>query len=504
MTRFEMPVGRFDGTARPGTILGSFKMNQTVLEQTELKTSSFAFAPSRWLLFTALGLLVCVVSALIIFPKIATSEFSADEGGWISSAYYYTTLAEKGDLNWDKWFCRDCQGFGRLNLHAGQFLFGVPLKMELENGAKPYFGYYDVEHSYQQNFREGLVAPPAIVTQARRVAAFFGVLCCLLIFAVGFWAYNPWVGLTAAGLLMTNSVFLKLAAEVMTDAFYNFFLLSICLTLVMAARSRNRKTIFWLFCLAGVFTALACSVKITGLLVGTGFFLGAAAWHFWRDRTNKKEMAITLVAFFAFCLGTVYLLNPFFWPSWKQMSVSQIWQEGKSFTHDIATKTIVPWSRRDLDKASFTYPQLRNLSHPVEFPLLFGRWSHELHRHLEKGAADWHSPRLVELQQSLFRMSVPLGGGMTARGVWVNLAAIVIAALTIAGVYFLARSLKSDGRNVVLLTALVVNYMLIVLFMKLNWDRYYLPTMISVDLVAAVGLYEIARRAIFRRRQNVE
>jgi hypothetical protein len=35
-----------------------------------------------------------------------------------------------------------------------------------------------------------------------------------------------------------------------------------------------------------------------------------------------------------------------------------------------------------------------------------------------------------------------------------------------------------------------------VLFMGLNWDRYYLPTMISAELVAAVGAYEVARRVI--------
>jgi 4-amino-4-deoxy-L-arabinose transferase-like glycosyltransferase len=438
---------------------------------------------------------VCVASALVIFPRIAKTEFSADEPGWISSAYYYTTLAEKRDFDWDKWFCRECGDFGRLNFHMGEYLFGIRLKIGKDSGSQAFFGFYDVYHSYEENFRAGLVPSPAILSQARSVAAFFGVLCCLLVFAVGFWAYNPWVGLVGSGLLLTNSVFLKVTAQAMTDAFYNFFLLSVCLTLVIRAKARNKKAMFLLVCLAGVLTGMAGSVKITGILLGTGFFLGATGWRFWRARAGKKEMALTLAAFFFCCLSTVYLLDPFFWPSWNRMSGSEVVREWKSLSHDVATKKIIPWRREDLQKAAFDYPQLRNLSHPLEFPLLFGRWNHEMRRQLDLGFANWNGNRLVRLHETLFRLSVPLAME-SDNSLVVNGVAFLLAALTIAGLYFLALSGRSNGAHVVLLVAWCVNYLLILLFLKLNWDRYYLPTMIFVELVAAVGLYEIASRAI--------
>jgi hypothetical protein len=481
-------------------------MDQSILDQ----TSSSGTARSKWILFAALGLLVCVVSALVIFPRIAKTEFSADEPGWISSGYYYTTLAQKRDLDWDKWFCRDCEGFGRLNLHVGEFLFGIPMKIEKDSASPAFFGFYNVEHSYEQNLRAGLVPPPAILIQARQVSAFFGVLCCLMIFSVGFWAYSPWVGLIASGLLLTNSVFLKLSGQAMTDNFYNFFLLSICLALVATARVRSKKAILVLVCVTGVLTALACSVKITGLLLGTGFFLGLTGWRFWRAKAGMKEMALTLAAFFVCCFGTVYALNPFFWPSWNQLSGSEVVREVKSFSHDVSTKKIVLSHRQDLEQASFDYPQLRNLSHPVEFPLLFGRWNHELRRHLDAGLANWNGNRLVRLHETLFELSVPLGpdpdngSAVNSAGLVVNGVAFLLAVLTVAGVYFLALSARSNGTHVVLLVALCVNYLLIVLFMGLNWDRYYLPTMISVALVAGVGFYEIARRAShLAARENV-
>jgi hypothetical protein len=473
-------------------------MDQSVPDQTSLLRT----VRSKWILFAALGVLVCVASALVIFPRIAKTEFSSDEPGWISSGYYYTTLAQKRDFDWDKWFCRECQGFGRLNLHVGEYLFGIPMKIEKDSSSQAFFGFYDVEHSYEENVRAGLVPPPAILNQARSVAAFFGVLCCLLVFAIGFWAYNPWVGLIASGLLLTNSVFLKISAQAMTDAFYNFFLLSVCLTLVITAKARNKKAILLLVCLTGVLTALACSVKITGILLGTGFFLGVTGWRFWRVRAGKKEMALTLAAFFVFCLSTVYILNPFFWPSWNQMNGGEVVRELKSFSHDVSTKKIILWHRQDLQQAAFDYPQLRNLSHPAEFPLLFGRWNHELRRHLDAGLANWNGNRLVRLHETLFQLSVPLAPASDASlavnrvSLVVNGVAFLLAALTVAGVCFLALSGRSNGTHVVLLVCLCVNYLLIVLFMGLNWDRYYLPTMISAELVAAVGLYEVARRVI--------
>jgi 4-amino-4-deoxy-L-arabinose transferase-like glycosyltransferase len=475
-------------------------MNQAVLDQTPSGLSPVQAPRSRWILFAALGLLVCVISALVIFPKVNTTEFSTDEPGWIASGYYYTTLAENGDLDWNKWFCQECHGFGRLNLHVGQYLYGIPMKIEKSGSGPEFFGFYDVDQSYEANARAGAVPSPAILKQARQIAAFFGVLCCLAIFAVGFWAYNPWVGVIAAALLVTNSVFLKIASQAMTDTFYNLFLMSVCLTLVFLVRVRAPRTTFVLVCLAGFLTALACSVKITGMLVGAGFFLGSMAWRYWRadtwrTRSGQKEIALAVVAFFAVCLAVVYLLNPFFWPSWNKA----VWQEGRSFVHDVSTKKVVPWHRVDLENAAFAYPELRNLSHPVEFPLLFGRWSHELQRHLDRGWAGWDGPRLLVLHRTLFQQAVPFAWPSKS-AVYVDIGALLLAALTFAGIYFLARSAMASPTAVVLLVTLVVNYLLIVLFMKLNWDRYYLPTTTSVDVIAGVGAYELVRRALGKRR----
>jgi 4-amino-4-deoxy-L-arabinose transferase-like glycosyltransferase len=464
-------------------------MGQTILDRTSSRSSRFPSARSKWSVFLVLGLLVCAVSALIIFPRVNTTEFSGDEPGWISASLYYTSLMENRDFDWNKWFCQDCQSFGRLNLHAAEFLYGIPLKIEQPNGTPPYFGFYLVEHSYEQNQREGLIPPPALLHQARQIAAFFGVLCVLMIFAVGFWGYNPWVGLFAAGLLVTNSVYLKIATQVMTDVFYNVFLLAVYLTLIFFMKAHTRKAMLVYCGLAGLFTGVAGSVKITGLLIATGCFLGALAWRSWRERESIRQLALPLATFAVASLVIVFLLDPFFWPSYDQ----RVWQEGKAFAHDVSTKKVVLWHRVDLENAAFAYPELRNLTHPIEFPLLFFRWSHIMKRYVKNGWAEWNGPRLPVLHKTLFQHLVPLGWELKS-SLYMNVVAVLLAALTFAGIYYLLRSAKTDSRYVVLLLALACNYGLIILFMSLNWDRYYLPTMIAVDLIVGIGAYELVKR----------
>ena len=120
------------------------------------------------------------------------------------------------------------------------------------------------------------------------------------------------------------------------------------------------------------------------------------------------ELFLSIHIFFVVCFATIYILNPFFWPSWTQLHTGDAVHELTSFSHDVTTRKIVLWHQEDLRRAEFQYPQLRNLSHPLEFPLLFGRWSHEMHRQLAMGLANWNGSRSLRLNKSLFQLSVPL------------------------------------------------------------------------------------------------
>lgn len=451
---------------------------------------------------------VCFVSALVLFPRIGNTDlrgaaFSVDEPGWIAASYYYTDLVRNGDFEWQKWNCPNCglgSSYGSLNMHLGEWLIGAPLEMDSRTKHRRFSGYYDVDNSLENNIRLGQVPPADILVQARTGPAFFGVLCCLLAFTIGFWACNVFVGLLASSLVLMNPVFLKVSAQVMTDTFYNFFLLCCCLAALAAFKTRNGKRLLLLVCFYGVMTGLACSVKVTGLIAGGLLFVLVAGWRFYTRRSGRREMFVSLALFAVFTMVTVYALNPLFWPSVREMRGGAIVQELRSLSETVVASKSIPWHSRNAFLADNRYPQLENLSHPLELPLLFPRWRHMMLEQQSRGWDNWDGPRLISLHKALIEFSIPAvvrsRGNLIVTscvsGLFILFAAMGMASLLHAGP--LKRSFRGDDSRRVLLLYFLANYLLIVLFMKLNWDRYYLPTIIALELVVALGIYEVVVR----------
>ena len=139
------------------------------------------------------------------------------------------------------------------------------------------------------------------------------------------------------------------------------------------------------------------------------------------------------------------------------------------------------------------YPQLANLSHPLEFPMLFQRWRQQLQFQAEKYGPGWQGSRWRTLHRRLLtdHASFPLQ--------WL----LLFSSLGTAGVSLLRRS-SLDG-HVVVAAYFVANYLLLVSFAPMDWDRYYLPTVISVQLLTALEVghwIEAARGWLRRLRQD--
>ena len=42
----------------------------------------------------------------------------------------------------------------------------------------------------------------------------------------------------------------------------------------------------------------------------------------------------------------------------------------------------------------------------------------------------------------------------------------------------------------------LVHYLFILALMKVNWDRYYLPTLIASKMIVALGLFEVVKQIV--------
>jgi len=429
--------------------------------------------------FVTLALFVALVSAVVLFPRVKQTKFHGDESGWISSGRYYTDLLSQGNFEWEKWECKECGDWGSLNMQLGKLLIGIPLELDPQVRSQAFSRYYKFEASFEENVQQGLVPPQETLTRARRASATFGVFCCVLVFAIGYCAYNAFAGVLSAILLLCNRLFVNQATRAMTDVHYNFFLLCACLAVIFFVRASTKKNALTMSAVCGVFAGLACAVKCTGIVIGTGLFVFAlATQRIWFAKRSLKEILSLLGLFGLSALIVDYVLNPYFWPSLPALSDPAAAQELRSYVSEAAESKSLPRQVRT------RYPHFGTITRVLEFP-------HQFHRF--KNFMSWaaNTPlnsrpfdnRILSLNHDLFvRHLFP-------RAVWRAVLFLAVGICFVVGKWQPELSGLTDPARLVPLQWFLVNYLFILNFMILNWDRYYLPTVISAMPLMALGIY---------------
>ena len=139
---------------------------------------------------------VTTVSAIVLSRSVQSTAFLGDESGWISSGIYYSDLVLNRDLTWEKWRCGACATWGSLNPQIGKLMIGLPLRIyssihSPERG-DDFDGYYDFAQSFDANLAQGRVPPNRSLIRARSTTVVIGVLCCLLVFGIGYLSDSWW------------------------------------------------------------------------------------------------------------------------------------------------------------------------------------------------------------------------------------------------------------------------------------------------------------------------
>jgi 4-amino-4-deoxy-L-arabinose transferase-like glycosyltransferase len=430
------------------------------------------------------SIILCISTALLasstLFKNVEKTKFNGDESGWISSGYYFSNLLLEGDFEWQQWWKtpKGGEGFSSwFQLHLGQWVIGIPMKVLAENGEQEYSGFYHFDKTLEKNKQEGRVPPKLVLLRARNISVVIGTLCCLLIFAIGYYSNNLWIGSIAAILLIFNKLFITLSTQAMTDIPYNFFLLSACLVSIFLLRQSQLRYILLSALLYGGLVGLASSVKITGVLVGSLYFFLIILYKIFVSNLNVKDAMKCLATFSVSALFVIYLLNPYFWPSFKEVSVRETTQKVAIYSKE--------GQRSEISKTSGEYPHLSNFSRALEFPRMFGRWRKQLAIQLQEDkAAQWGENRLRTFHETFLRESSSFPGEIYI----LILGIIILGSKLVNSIYN-----KELSERAVPFLYFGVNYVFILLFMSINYDRYYLPTVIVSKIIVATAIYEIAR-----------
>ena len=149
-----------------------------------------------------------------------------------------------------------------------------------------------------------------------------------------------------------------------------------------------------------------------------------------------------MMAFLTTTLGIIYVLNPTFWPS----GMSDVWRL-------------------------------------LGFPEVLLAWDRYMaFEDVGLGLGEWNGNHFVDIHRSIF----------------VDYSNAGINVLFLLGLLLCTRRcLVSMRRGVadvsfVPLAYFLCNYALLICFLRLNWDRYYLPVEISIRVIAAIGIAGLA------------
>lgn len=407
------------------------------------------------------ALLVLLGSLGLLLSKYRAVPFHSDESGWISAGNHYADLLLRFEFNEERWRCPECTTFGEMNLQLGKLLIGIPQRL-LYNQSDPFFGIYRTEKTLAWNQFQGLVPSDEALFQARVFSCVFGALCVTLLFLLGA-SVSPWVGLGAVVLLLGTGFFRDIACKALTDIHFNVFLLVVagCVLLYAAARSARRAFVLSIVC--GVATGLACSIKITGIVVGTGIYTIGLFYSHRVWRPSIRSCIARWTAFFGSAVAVIYLLNPVFWPSVEIRG---------------------------------GFPVVTRVSNLLEFPRLFPRWKAYQETIAKGGSPLVRSDRVVIVRHGY-------GGDKIRKfhtDAFVSTASFSVewVLLVVGLVFCVRRTVVSWQRRefdpaVLFLVSFVVNYLLVFVFQPVNFQRYFLPFLIPSKLISALGVLEVAR-----------
>lgn len=221
----------------------------------------------RWLaaLLLALGL------AVPFFWALDAEEFHGDESHWISSgqqAFHFVREGRLTDPEWQEEFYFYSQP------QVGKLIIGASLALNGHRGETRVFDY-DWQLRLPENRAAGRVPAPGAISAGRIPGAFAGWIACLLLWLIARRLDLGPAGPLAATLLASHPLWLANARRAGLDTIALALGLAgaYCVVRAVAARRSVARTFCW-WAGAGVLTGLAAGTKYVALLA---LSLGAIA-----------------------------------------------------------------------------------------------------------------------------------------------------------------------------------------------------------------------------------
>ncbi|MGC4106368.1 MAG: glycosyltransferase family 39 protein [Thermomicrobiales bacterium] len=386
-----------------------------------------------------------------------TTPFHQDESRWLNRAHYFADLLDPFGPTWED------QYLTRGQPPVGSYVMGIGLMLQ---GLGPDTNLaWDFRRGGDFNRDNGMFPTDADMQAGRRTNNVLGALAVVTVFLVVTNLTNAVGGVAAALLLVANPLQSWHNRLALADTTMTLTLALLLLTLVHLMR-RPR---WGLALLAGVLVGLGGANKFTPLalavpLAGLGFLMLAQSW--WAGRALKDAsirgwkglpplrdvswmlLSTPLVAGFTFV--AVY---PYLWPD----------PIGRALV-------LLRFRQQEMASQSRIYPE-RNIADPIEsfrrtWDYLTGQWS--------------------GTQRFLDQLDLTsLGDTLAGLDVWLALGGLAVLAILSA-----QKGLRSP--HLMVLAIVVVESLTVIVSMKTDFERYYLPIVLGNVVTAGILIGVVA------------
>lgn len=441
-----------------------------------------------------LAALACIGAAYLAWFAVTESRITGgplewDERGWLASGLVYSGLFAHGDFAPAHWDGPRLTTWGNINPPLGKICVGWNAYQLSVKERLDYRPQVTAHRAAWGGLGPGAPTPPPLLLhEARATVRLWAALAAAVMVAAAWWLGGPAVAVVLAWTLLFNRVFMDHSTIAYTDAVYLLFHAVALLGAFAFARAERRCWQIAAILVLGLGAGLATSVKITGILIIGAYTIVLISSKLRRNVVSWKAAAAYLALFGVVGLAVIYTLNPFLWPDFRAIDRTALAEEWARFRQtefatpeegappretlwESLTSIDLPTSRVRID-----YPQLRNLLRPLEFPLLYPRWS----RVFAQMAKDFPKESVVQVPYgAVVRFSTSLFEG----------------AFLCYGLFVAVRLLRRDPgspQGTLLATALIVfGVQLFFLAISLpvqGFSRYYLPTIVESRLFVALGV----------------
>jgi hypothetical protein len=400
-----------------------------------------------------LALFVFVVAFLHYNSEVTTTPFHPDESRWINRAHYLEDLLDPFGPTWnDQYLTRGQPPMGSYVMGAGLLIQGRDLDT---NRA------WDYRRSGDWNVQNGMYPTQDDLHTGRRTDVFFGALAVAVTFLAVRLLSNTVGGLVGAAILTYHPLQAWHDRLALADTTLTLTLATLVLTLILLVRRPG-----WFKALAvGILIGLGGANKLTPMALA--FVVAAAGgalllWTIWRNAQARLRGE----PWYRLVPGIQHL-------SWMLISAPVV--AGATFVavypylwrNPIAnTLRVLSFRQNEMDQQARIYPQfaVETTGEAIRktWTSLADRWS----------ATEWILERI-----GLDRMASALSP-----------LDLILAMIGVVLVAILAAQMPFRSGHMLVALILIVQVATIVLAMRTDFERYYLPIVLATAVFAGAGV----------------